>query len=82
MPMTVGVEPTRDQGAVIVIDAVAEDERMSQADHRVDVVRRLLDAGLSVATLRAMLPEFVPVIDKLIGSASVDDQQRLAGARQ
>ena len=55
------------------MDLIAEDERMSQATHRVEVVRRLLDAGLTPATLRAMLPEFIPVIDELAETDHVDD---------
>lgn len=61
-----------------MIDAVAEDERMSQAVHRVDVIRRLLEAGLSAATLRAMLPELTPVIDELVGSTDAEHPRRLA----
>jgi hypothetical protein len=35
----------------------------SVAAHRTDVVRRLLDRGLSPATLHALLPEFGGLID-------------------
>lgn len=63
-----------------MLDLIAEDERMSQAAHRVEVVRRLLDAGLTPATLRAMLPEFTPVIDEL-AEAGHDDTTPLARAR-
>jgi hypothetical protein len=40
-------------------------ERASTAEHREDVVRRLLTAGLSPELLRALVPEFTSLIDDL-----------------
>jgi hypothetical protein len=40
-------------------------ERVPTEEHREDVVRRLLASGLSPELLRAMLPEFGPLIDEL-----------------
>jgi hypothetical protein len=74
------MEPSHDPGGAIVMETMTEDERMSQGVHRVEVIRRLLDAGLSAATLRAMLPEFVVVIDELAEPAHAEDAH-LANAR-
>jgi hypothetical protein len=42
-----------------------EDVRMSVAQRRVDVLGRLLDLGISPATLCLLLPEFAPLIRRL-----------------
>jgi hypothetical protein len=47
------------------------------AAHRAEVVRRLLDRGLSPATLRTMLPGFSALIDELAARrpAAADDHE-------
>jgi hypothetical protein len=46
-------------------------------EHREDVVRRLLDRGLSPAALRAMLPTFDEVITRVVaerGDGTTDER--------
>jgi len=45
--------------------ATADEEHhgVSVTRHREDVLRRLLDRGVSAGTLRALLPDWVPLID-------------------
>jgi hypothetical protein len=40
-------------------------ERVHPLAHRESVVRRLLDLGVSPATLLMLLPDFRPVVDRL-----------------
>lgn len=42
--------------------------RVSIAEHREDVARRLLQRGLSPRALSALLPEFRTLIDQLTGA--------------
>ncbi|MEX1177507.1 MAG: hypothetical protein WEB09_03510 [Nitriliruptor sp.] len=41
--------------------------RVPVAEHREDVVRRLLLLGITPRLLRALLPEFRPIIDRVVG---------------
>lgn len=51
---------------VAVASTELEPRRVSIADHREDVVRRLLSRGLSPRLLRAILPEFRALIERLV----------------
>jgi hypothetical protein len=57
-----------DREGVAVTADDGDRERASTEEHREDVVRRLLASGLSPELLRAMLPEFGPLIDELTGA--------------
>lgn len=54
------------RGEVIVRTSEGEDVVVDLAGHREDVVRRLLDRGVSVGTLRALLPDWDPLIAKVV----------------
>lgn len=58
--MTLRIDLERRQ----IVDTELECCRQAVARHRDDVVSRLLTAGLSAATLRAILPDFGPIIDR------------------
>jgi hypothetical protein len=45
-----------------------EDRRVSIEEHRADVVRRLLAAGLTPRLLTALLPQFRRLIEQLSSS--------------
>lgn len=62
-PGRVTVDLGRDGIAVTSRDG--ERRRVSIAEHREDVVRRLLQRGLSPRALSALLPEFRTLIDQL-----------------
>lgn len=50
---------------IAVTSPDGERHRVSVAEHREDVVRRLLRRGLSPRALSALLPEFRALIDRL-----------------
>ena len=54
------------RGEVIVRTSEGEEVVVDLAGHREDVVRRLLDRGVSVGTLRALLPDWDPLIAKVV----------------
>jgi hypothetical protein len=54
-----------DREGVAVTTDEGDRPRASSAEHREDVVRRLLGAGLSPDLLRALLPGFATLIDEL-----------------
>jgi hypothetical protein len=47
------------------VDPLGRPERVDPLAHRERVVRRLLDLGLSPATLVVLLPDFRPLVDRL-----------------
>jgi hypothetical protein len=54
-----------DREGATVTTPDGERRRVSMAEHREAVVRRLLQRGLSPRLLRALLPEFRALIDEL-----------------
>jgi hypothetical protein len=48
----------------------------SPDEHREDVVRRLLDRGLSPTALRTMLPTFDDVIDRVLAERGDDGRDQ------
>jgi hypothetical protein len=54
-----------DREGIAVTDHVGGHQRVSSEEHRENVVRRLLAAGLSPDLLRALMPEFASLIDEL-----------------
>ena len=61
---------------------VTENVRMevvsNPSQHRLMVIKRLLDAGLSASTLASVLPEFLDVIQTLTSSDGIDEPRHLA----
>ena len=54
-----------DVGRAGVAVTTGDGRRVSIAEHREDVLRRLLQRGLSPRVLAALLPEFRALIDQL-----------------
>ena len=54
------------RGEVVVRTSEGEDIVVDVTGHREDVVRRLLARGVSVGTLRALLPDWDPLIAKVV----------------
>lgn len=63
----------------IVNESVRTDVIENPSQHRLTVIRRLLDAGLSPTTLVSVLPEFRDVIQDLTAD-EVHRERRLAAA--
>lgn len=53
------------RGEVVVTTPDGDRSRVSMEEHRADVIRRLLERGLSTRVLTALLPEFEPLIEEL-----------------
>lgn len=70
-----GWTPTRHGGVTVrtaregvAVSTIERDRtRVPVAEHREDVVRRLLLLGITPRLLRALLPEFRPIIDRVVG---------------
>lgn len=54
-----------DREGIAVTDHDGDQRRASCEEHREDVVRRLLAAGLSPRLLHGLMPEFSALIDEL-----------------
>lgn len=54
-----------DRGEMVVRTSQGEDIVVDVSDHREAVVRRLLYRGLSPGTLRTLLPDWDPLIERV-----------------
>jgi hypothetical protein len=64
----------------IVSESVRTDVIENPAQHRLTVIRRLLDAGLSPTTLVSVLPEFRDVIHDIVVDDAHEDHSLVAAS--
>ncbi|MDX1511768.1 MAG: hypothetical protein R3249_10500 [Nitriliruptorales bacterium] len=62
----------------VVNENVRMDVVRNPSQHRLTVIKRLLDAGLSASTLASVLPEFQDVIQSLTAAGEADEPRHLA----